>query len=66
MKAMLCAISRRAPAACAAATRFAVPSMRSLRIATQRLAAALGIEHLRQIGQLMDDDVGTCLHGGVA
>ena len=35
-------------------------------IATQRLAAALGIEHLRQIGQLMDDDVGTCPHGGVA
>ena len=35
-------------------------------IAAQRLAAALGIKHLRQIGELMDDHVGTRTHGGVA
>ena len=34
-------------------------------IAAQRLAAALRIEHLRQIGQLMDDDFGVGLHDGI-
>ncbi len=50
-------MSRRAPATRAAETRLRVPSMRSRAVLRKHLGKLRWIEHLRQIGQLMDDDV---------
>ena len=58
MKAMLCATTRRTPAAFAAAMRLRVPSIRSREFLSRTHGHLRGIAHVRQIGQLMDHDIG--------